>query len=173
MSRVEPRDHLIAWSSAAAVVAGVALFALQNAVGLEDPASHLSSHLAFGLPAAALLFFAATKWPPPFQDRWGRAARTVLVVGLGVLAAGQLGEGVGAFGFDGNRRVNALASLHDVALSVGLLGLLVLMLGVGLTALVAAARRFGLIGTRWMGLLVGAAVAGVVLFVLGSLVFGY
>ena len=40
---------------------------------------------------------------------------------------------------DGNDRIGWLAGLHDVALGIGMLGLLVLMFGIGLAVLVGLA----------------------------------
>jgi hypothetical protein len=168
-----PREHVITWSSLTAIVVGVLLLMALGATGLDDPAAHLLSHLAFGLPALALLVVALKTWPPPFDDRYGRPARRTLLVGLAVTTLGQIVEGTGAFGFDGNKRINALATAHDVGIVIGTLGLLVLMLGIGLSVVIAIARRIGIVESRWILVLVGIAVAAVVLFIVGGFIFGY
>lgn len=89
------------------------------------------------------------------------------------MGLGQALESAGAFGFSGNRQISRLATLHDVALNVGVAGLLLTMLGAVLTAIVAVAARYNLLETKWLTVGVGIAVAAVILFIIGAFVFGY
>lgn len=167
-----PPRYLILWTSAAAIAGGVLAFIVLGSLGLKDPFAHLFSHLAFAVPALALLVAAIRRWPPAVPERYAELARRVLVTGLAVAGGGQLMEGLGAFGYTGNGRENVLAVAHDLGLGISTLGLLALMFGIGLSILVVLSRRLGL-EERWMKFLVGVVVVGLILFVGGSFIFGY
>ena len=166
-------SHVVLWTSLATAGAAVVITIGASLLSLDDPVGHLVSHLAFALPGLALVVIAWKMWPAPVGDRYGRVIRNIVLGALGVAGVGQLFEGIGAFGYDGNDRVNGLAGLHDVALVVSTLGLLALMFGIGLAVLFAFTRRLGWIESRWMLAVVGLAAAGVIAFVLGGFIFGY
>ena len=80
---------------------------------LDDPWAHASIHAVGAVAPGVMVLLALRFWPEPFDHRINRRVRWVLVAGLTVLALGQGLEMVGAFGYDGNKRISALASVHD------------------------------------------------------------
>ena len=126
---------------------------------IHDEGGHAASHFAIGLPALALLF-SSRRWREPVPARLGSAARKLLLVGLGLLGAGQTFEAVGAFGFEGYaRQYEWAATLHDLAMFSGPPGLLLVMLGGVLTAFTRMNERSERSG-RLALLVIGAAVMG-------------
>jgi hypothetical protein len=105
-----------------ALVAGVALSFLVTRLPLDSEGEHFAGHFLVGFPVLLVLVAVLWAWPRPSADRTSRMARSVLVVGLAMFGGGQVVEGVGAFGYDGHDRVNALAGLHNLGFAVGLLG---------------------------------------------------
>lgn len=105
----------------AVVIAAGGLF-LAAFPGAEDKATeHALSHVIFGLIAGVLAAFAAPLLPAPAAG-WKRTARLVLVCALWLSTAGQLLEGLSAFGFEGDdetTRIEGLAIIHDWVFPVG------------------------------------------------------
>lgn len=160
-------------ASLAVVAASGALDLLLSRLGLGDPWDHAPGHAVMAVAAVLLLVLVNWRWPRPLAHPASRMARLVLMVGLGTLGLGQALESAGAFGFSGNRQISRLATLHDFGLNVGVVGLLLTMLGAVLTAIVGVAARYNLLGTKWLTVGVGIAVAAVILFIIGAFVFGY
>ena len=171
-SSARRRYNALVSSSAVLGVAGVLAFGLSR-MNLDDPWAHPSIHLLAAAAASALLVLALRFWTPPFSRWIARVARFVLVGGFAILALGQGLEAVGAFGYDGNRAISSLAVLHGIAVYVGAAGLLLTMLGALLSVVVAAGTRFNLLDSPWFKAGLGLAVVGVVLFLVGGVVFGY
>ena len=88
-------------------------------------------------------------------------------------AAGQLLEAAGAWGYDENERVSLLADVHDVAVYVGVAGLVLTMLGLLMSVIVAGAAHFELLESRWMPVALGFAVLAAVAFVIDGIIFDY
>lgn len=161
-------------STAAVVAATVALAFLLSRLGLPDPWNHAVFHALVGGAALALFALSVWRWPRPLPHRAARQARIVLIVGLAVLGLGQGLEGAGAFGFRGDAEsIPRLAQLHDIGLIIGTVGLLLAMLGGLLTVVVRVAARYDRLNSKWLKVGMAMAVAGVVLFVIGGLIFGY
>ena len=160
--------------SVIAVSVAVALASIVLAtLDLRDPWDHAPGHATVALGAAALLILALRHWPAPTGGGAGRVARLVLVAGFGVSATGQALEAAGAFGREDGRFWSRLADLHGAAAYVGTSGLLLIIFGVLSAAVVAAAARTNLLGSRWMHLAWALPGAAILLFVLGAVVFGY
>lgn len=161
-------------------VAGTAVLLLMlTVVALTVPMNgtveHFSQHLVLGLPLLLLLVLALGWWPRPAPEFAARLARGVLVAGLAIAGVGVLAEAIGAFGFTANGygRANALADLHDVAVLVWPLGLVLVMAGAILTAGVLLAARRGASGSRMVTIAAVVAVVAAVAFVAGGLILGY
>lgn len=141
-----------------ALLRALPLVAVLIVVGatIQDEAGHAASHLAIGLPAL-LLLFSSSRWREPVSGRLGSAARKLLLIGLGLLGIGQSLEAVGALGFEGYaRQYEWLATLHDIAMFSGPPGLLLVLVGGILTAVVRMNERSE--GSGRIALLVIAAV---------------
>ena len=156
-----------------ALVVGVALSFILPRLPLGGEREHFGGHVAVGLPVLLVLLAVLWAWPRPSADRTGRMARWVLVVGLAMFGGGQVVEGVGAFGYSGNDRENALAGLHDLGFGVGTLGFLVAVAGALLSVLVAVARRLDAVDPRLVSytvvaLIILAFIALVVLVTVGA-----
>ena len=169
----KPRPYLIVLSAGAVVVAVAVLGFALSWLALEDPWAHASTHILGAAAAATFLVLALRIWPAPSPARIAHNARRLLVVGLAVFAVGQAFEALGAWGYDGNRRVSGLAQVHDVALQIGTLGLLLTMFAAGGSVAIAGAARFDLLESRWFTAMVVAVIVLVVLFVIGGFIFGY
>ncbi len=156
----------------AALLWALPLVAVLLALGwrIQDEAGHAASHLVVGLPAL-LLLFSSPRWRQPAPGRGGSVARKLAVTGLGLLAGGQLLEAIGAFGFEGYvRQYQWLATLHDISMVLGPPGLLLLLLGGILTAVLRMKQRAVARGRR-LAVVALAVVFGALLFrfaVLGS-----
>jgi hypothetical protein len=156
----------------AALLWALPLVAVLLALGwrIQDEVGHAASHLVVGLPAL-LLLFSSPRWRQPAPGRSGSVARKLAVIGLGLLAGGQLLEAIGAFGFEGYaRQYDWLATLHDISMVLGPPGLLLLLLGGILTAVVRMKQR-GDAGVGRLAFVSLAAACAAMLFrfaVLGS-----
>lgn len=147
----------------AALLWALPVVAVLVAVGsrIQDEAGHAASHLVVGLPAL-LLLFSSSRWREPAPGRSGSVARKLVVIGLGVLGGGQLLEAIGAVGFEGYaRQYGWLATLHDISMVLGPLGLLFLLLGGILTAVVRMKQRGDGRGARVVIVALAAAFAAV------------
>lgn len=151
------------------------LIVVALAVPMSPTAEHFSGHVAVGLPLAVLLVLALRMWPRPTPDLAAWLARGTLLAGLGIAGAGQLTEAIGAFGFttDGFGPANGLAVLHDAAVVVSPIGIVLLLVGGSLTAGVLLARRRAATGSRTLSIAAVVGVAGAVAFMVGGMVFGY
>ena len=156
-----------------AVLAAIAAVAVGTMLPVSEEARHAVSHLAPGASALLLALAAAHMRPRPKPQPAGRLARTVLAAGLGTFGVGQVVEALGAFGYSGYERVNALAALHDGGAFVSVLGLLTVLAGTALSAFAAVACRRGLDSSGTLILAAGAAVVVVSLYVTAGIVFGF
>lgn len=154
-----------------AVVAAVAAVAVGTRLPFSEEGRHAVTHLGPGVPALLLGVAVQRTWSRPRPERGTRIARIALVAGLVTFGVGQVIEAVGAFGYSGYERTNALATLHDGGVFVGLVGLLALLAGVALSAFTAVASRLGRRPSG--GVVLAAGVAVVVLYVTAGIVFGF
>lgn len=154
------REHPVV----AALAWAIPLVAVLIVVGsrIQDEVGHAASHLAVGLPAL-LLLFSSSRWRERVPGRLGSAARKLVLIGLGLLGVGQSLEALGAAGFEGYaRQYEWLAKLHDLAMFSGPPGLVLLLVGSILTAVVRLNQRAETAG-RIALLVVAATVLGVLL----------
>lgn len=165
------RSPVISTLAVAAVTAAVA--ASLARLPLQDPWAHALGHLVGAGASAAVVVLALWFWRPARAHRASRGARGVLVAGLAVFALAQALESVGAFGFDGYRSVSALAGVHDFALYLSPVGFMLAMFGAVASAVMAGAARANVIGSRAVVFALAGAAGAVVLFFVGSVVFGY
>lgn len=77
------------------------------------------------------------------------------------------------YGHDGYEVANDLAVLHDVGLGLWTIGFPLVMAGAVMSVGVVLSARRGVADSRLLTVVVVAAVACVVLFVAGGLIFGY
>ena len=161
----------------AVTVAGALLFGVVAAqVGLAAPVGeewqHALGHAGPGISAAFLTVAVRRLWPTP-PDTPGRAARTVLAIGLVFFALGQIVEAAGGFGYKGNTRVSGWARLHDVGVLLSSVALLVVLAGVAWGIFVAVARRRGALKPSTLKAAVLVAVAAAVAYVVAGIVLGF
>ena len=98
----------------------------------------------------------------------GGSAATPFLVGFVIAASTQLLEGVGGFGYGpGNEgRVNALANLHDIGVSIAPIGLVGAALGLTLAVGALLRPRFG----RWPALALSVVVLAALAVVIAKLI---
>jgi hypothetical protein len=157
------------------VVLGVALAALAGGLPLSGNAEHAGLHLAGAVPALVLLLLAARTWPAT-TTRAATISRRLLLAGLAVIGLALVTEALGAFGYSESNDyepVNGLATLHDVAVPLSPVGVVLVMTGTILSIGVHVATRRGAAQARYLTVVVVLAVAAAVAFVAGGLILGY
>lgn len=161
---------------ASVALTGATLFVglgVLSSVRVGDIGSHVGSHVVAIVAAGLFLSLILLVWPETGADVANRGTRYLLCAGVFIFLAGQILEVVGAFGYQGYRRVGGIARLHDVGAVLGPAGLLLAMAGTGLTLVLQLGSRMNLLGSRWVtyGFLVIAS--AVIAFLIGGFVFGY
>ena len=139
----------------------------------EDETAHAAQHLAVAVPVVLVVVAARRVWPRPRDDRAAKGARMVLLSGLGVFGVGQLVEAAGAFGFEGDKRVNWLAAVHDFAVALSQVGIIVTVMGALVSATIGFALRGRRTTPRWLLAAIVVGLLGAMAFVIGGIVFGY
>lgn len=169
------RSHPVAVSVAATALLAAALTVIWLVLPLSGSLDHAVGHLVLGVPVTILFVWAVRAWPALAPGRPAVIVRAVLLVGLALVAGGLVVEAVGAFGYgdDGYEVANDLAVLHDVGLGLWTIGFPLVMAGAVMSVGVVLSARRGVADSRLLTVLVIAAVACVVLFVAGGLIFGY
>lgn len=169
------RSHPVAVSVAATALMAAALTLLWWVVPLSGNLDHAVGHLALGVPVAILFLWALRRWPALAPGRPAQIVRVLLLAGLALVASGLFVEAIGAFGYadDGYGVANSLAVLHDLGVGVWSLGFPLAMAGTIMSLGVVLAARRGHTDSRFMTVFVVCAVAAVVIFVAGALIFDY
>jgi hypothetical protein len=135
--------------------------------------AHAVFHLSVAILGLLLIVAALRKLPPNPAGWIGRGPRVLVLAGLVVLYGGQIVEAIGAFGYRGNVRVSALATIHDVAAVVSPAGMLIVILGAVLTTSVILLARFNKLHSRWTPVVFVGAPVALALFVAGAIIFEY
>lgn len=130
--------------------------------GISEWVGHGLGHAVVALPVGALAVLARRAWPAPRAVAPGRLARTIVVFGLGGLAAGQLLEVLGARVDEPDARAIE-EILHTAGQIVTILSMPVLLLGGVMTAI--AGVRAGAL-PRWLVALGSLIALGLVLVML-------
>ncbi len=147
---------MVALTTLAAVVAmvvlSVAVASAAATYGWSSEIEHTAGHTALAVPLLVLVVAAVRLWPAPRPTLSARRARLLIVAGLAVVSLGQLCEALGAFGYADDERTHPLlATLHDIGVLVGPVGLLVVTVGVALT-LHRSSRGVGVADVAIVGL---------------------
>ena len=171
-SRTRGHRHPIAVSIGVTVVLALVLAALALGLPLDGNAEHAGLHLAGAVPALVLLLLAARTWPAT-TTRAATTSRRVLLAGLAVIGLALVTEALGAFGYSQSEPVNGLATLHDVAVPLSPVGLVLVMTGTISSVGVHLAARRGAAQSRYLTVAVVLAVASAVAFVAGGMILGY
>jgi hypothetical protein len=151
---MQPRHVIRRSAIARLVLAGMAIAVLQlaasGAFASSAATGHARFHALFALGVLVVAGAILVRWPAA-----GLASRAP-ALGLVVLAAAQLLESFGAYGFgaDNETRQNDMVILHDVGLAATALGLVAAVSGIALGVGVGSRRLRG--SRRWVG--TGAAV---------------
>jgi hypothetical protein len=130
-----------------------------------EATGHARYHAIFAFVVLAIAGSIVARWPAA-----GLASRAP-ALGFVALAAAQLVESIGAYGYDAanDARINGLAGIHDIGVLATAPGMILAALGVGLGLIVAASR---LSGIARLVALPGAAVAAVGGLVLAKMMIG-
>ena len=148
MVRLLPRARAALWAIAlsavliaAVAVAGPLSFPLLEGKGATHARQHLGGTAAGAIGGAAI----AVLWQPR-RSRLGQLARLALTGTFWIFALAQLGESIGAFGYDEFNlgTTNAvLTDVHDVFNGVTTLSILFVLIAIALSliALAVSARR--------------------------------
>ena len=142
----------------------------------SDEVGHATGHAALAIPTVALIAAAVRAWPPPRPTLSARRARSLIVLGMTLIAIGQGLESLGAFAYSGDDRVRpTLALAHDAGIIAGPLGMLIIAVGVAVVLhrpsttvgiADAAVIVVGMIGIA--GLFIGIPAPLALLLVLGT-----
>lgn len=165
--------HPMATGVAPAFVLAAVLGWLVSVLPLRGNSAHAASHLAVAVPALVLLATALRAWPPP-EVRAEGLSRGVFLLGLGIAGGGMSLEAIGAYGYDedGGRRIELLTSLHNSAVAIGGIGLLLVVLGGILTAGLHLAGRRGRVRSEYLTRAVVAVLFAVVAYFGAVFLFG-
>lgn len=145
-----------------AVIVFLSLVGSLLANRISEWLGHGLGHGVVSLPVAALVVLAVKIWPAPRTVAPGRAARSIVVLGLAGLATGQLLEVLGARVDEPN--AHAIEEIaHTAGQIVTVLSMLVLLTG-GLLTGVAGARAGAV--PRWLVAVISLAAVGLVLVML-------
>lgn len=146
------------WLVSAGVVAAAGMLVVGALVQSIVAGGHGQLHALFAAVFLAPALVLAVRRPR------GGTSSTPAIIGLTIAAVSQLVEGIGGFGYgpDNDGRVNVLAQVHDLGVSIAPVGLLAAALGI--TAAVAQLLR------PRLGLLPGLVLAAVVLAGLGVVI---
>jgi hypothetical protein len=141
--RSVPRRSQIRNPVVVSVVGAVALVAVMTVVAQIAPLSvewqHALRHSAFGAPAWLLLVLALRTWPKP-AGRAVTIGRRALLVGLAAAGTALTLEAIAAFGYQGEDRVNWLATLHAAVVPISPLALILALAGAAISLTALAVR---------------------------------
>jgi len=153
----------------------VLTISLWTLIPFQGNADHGVGHWSLALPVLVLGGLILLSWPPLAPGLTARVVRWALIVGLGIFGFGQVVEGLGAFAYqeDGLSRANDLVELHAFGVGMTATGFTPLLAGFIMTGGIVLADRRGAAGSKVLLWSVVAAMAAVVAFEVGALIFGY
>jgi hypothetical protein len=125
MQQQAARSNAAPWTTLTVLVVAAVMFAATGLFTSGEAAGHATGHLRFGLGVALLAVATLWLWRPRTSPE-ERLARTMFLGAALVVAAAQLLEAIGAFGYGPDNatvRTRPLGTLHDVASGLSLFAL--------------------------------------------------